>query len=306
MGKLYAIGESLIDLIFRDNKPVAAMPGGSSLNTCITLGRLGAPVYFISEYGYDPAGEIIHSFLADNHVRCDHVSRFRNGQTAIALAFLDRENNARYSFYKNYPAQRLPVEIPDFHPGDILLFGSFYALTGEVRPALTQILHKARDQGATILYDPNIRQSHKDDLNALRPFIRENISFADLIRGSDEDFLHIFGSRNPQESFNAVGNNHKILIYTASSNGVTFISAKGSRVYRVPSITPVSTIGAGDSFNAGIAYNLHREGCTGHPLDYDLCFWDRAIEQSITLATQVCLSYENYISREVAGKMMEQ
>ena len=63
MRKIYAIGETLLDIIFKNNQPQTAKPGGAMLNSVVSVGRMDLPVYFISEYGIDDAGNLVDSFL---------------------------------------------------------------------------------------------------------------------------------------------------------------------------------------------------------------------------------------------------
>src|ERR1035437_6824051 len=102
MRKVYTIGETVLDIVFKNLQPVAAKAGGSMLNTAVSLGRLGLPVHFISEYGIDTVGEIIDGFLNSNSVATQYVYHYADGKSALALAFLDEKNNANYSFYKAY------------------------------------------------------------------------------------------------------------------------------------------------------------------------------------------------------------
>lgn len=63
MRKIIGIGETILDIIFRNNQPSHAVPGGSTFNTLISLGRLGVPATFISEIGKDTVGDIIIDFM---------------------------------------------------------------------------------------------------------------------------------------------------------------------------------------------------------------------------------------------------
>ena len=53
MRKVFGIGETILDIIFRNDQPQKAVPGGSVFNGLISLGRLNVPVSFISERGND-------------------------------------------------------------------------------------------------------------------------------------------------------------------------------------------------------------------------------------------------------------
>ena len=73
MRKVIGIGETILDIIFKNEQPTAAKPGGSTFNSMITLGRLGVNTEFISEVGRDRLGDKIRAFLAENNVKADNV-----------------------------------------------------------------------------------------------------------------------------------------------------------------------------------------------------------------------------------------
>jgi len=301
MSRVYAFGETIYDITFRNGQPVAAWPGGALLNTGVTLGRLRVPVSLISEFGYDTIGNRIDSFLQDNGVSTSHIARYHNGKTAVSMAFLDKRNEAEYSFYKDYPPKRLQVTLPDFRPGDFFLFGSFFALNRDIRPRLLDMLHHARENNVLIMYDPNYRKTHINELSELRILITENISHASLVRGSDEDFYNIFGAATPDEAYRAVSHLSPVMIYTTSDKAVYLRTPGLSVEIPVPRIKTISTIGAGDTFNAGIVYEMYRKGIrpsslktlTGHD-------WKEILHTGITLAGEVCKHYENYIPKDFA------
>ncbi len=99
MRKIYGIGETVFDIIFKNEQPQAAKAGGAMLNSTVSLGRIGLPVSFISEYAGDNVGRIIDSFLIENGVSTAYVDHFKEGKTKLALAFLNEQNDASYTFY---------------------------------------------------------------------------------------------------------------------------------------------------------------------------------------------------------------
>ena len=296
MQKIYTVGESLLDIIFKGREPQTAKPGGSAFNASITLGRLGAPVNFISEMGDDRVGDLVGEFLEENGVSAKYISRYTPGQTAIALAFLDDRNDAEYEFYKDYPAQRLAVDFPDFQKDDILLFGSFYALNPGIRPRVKELLEKADRAGAIIIYDPNFRSSHLPERDKLVPVIRENMGYATLVRASDEDLVNIFETEGPDEAWEQVGSLTDALVYTANAKGVELRTSSLNLHMEVERIEPVSTIGAGDTFNAGLIYGLWKEGIKREQIEtLDKSKWEGLISRAILFSRAVCLSYDNYL-----------
>lgn len=305
MGKVYAIGETVLDIIFKGTEVKEAKPGGAMLNCSVSLGRAGLDISLITEFADDRVGKLVGAFLAKNRVDCQHVFTYDKGKTPLALAFLDDRNDASYVFYKSYPGVRLSIDIPRFTGNDILLFGSFYGIDPEIREKLLLIVHKAREAGTLILYDPNFRAPHAHELEKLRPYILENMRLADIVRGSDEDFQIIFGTDSLVDVRALTGNKPFALIMTKSSSAV-FIDAPGlCDSFPVKEITPVSTIGAGDNFNAGIIFGLSREKTTRKNLHLltDIQ-WKKIIESGIGFASDVCMSYENYISEDYSGSLV--
>ena len=293
---IYTVGETLLDIIFKGVEPQTAKPGGSAFNASVTLGRLGAPINFISETGQDKVGDLILHFMNENGVQAKFISRYPKGQTAIALAFLNENSDAEYQFYKDYPAQRLAVEFPDFQKDDLLMFGSFYALNPGIRPRVKELLEKADRAGATIMYDPNFRSSHLAERDQLVPVIRENLGYATLVRASDEDLLNIFDTDNPDEAWEKVAPLSDALVYTANADGVYLRTPSLSFHMEVESIEPVSTIGAGDTFNAGLIYGLWKKGYGREQIKMlNKDQWVEILAIAIQFSREVCLSYDNYL-----------
>ncbi|MEI8225722.1 MAG: PfkB family carbohydrate kinase [Bacteroidota bacterium] len=304
MRKIFGIGETVLDIIFKHGQPQAAKAGGSVLNSVVSMGRMELPVSFISEYGLDDVGNLIDNFLNNNGVNTSFVHRFHDGSTALALAFLDEKNDAHYTFYKDFPGKRLDIDFPVIKKDDIIQCGSFYAIWPEIREKFKKFIHGAKEEGALIIYDPNFRQTHLSELDILKPLIIENMQMASLLRGSDEDFKNIFGVNNPDEAWEVVKKFCKCLVYTANVEGVYVRTTSFSGKFPVQKITPVSTIGAGDNFNAGMITSIYSNGINMEQLEkLTEKEWSKVITTAVAFATHVCLSYENYISTEFAKKL---
>jgi len=307
MRKVFGFGETVLDIIFKDGQPRAAKPGGSVLNAFVSLGRLGWEPCFVSEYGQDNVGRLIEEFLVENGVNTRYINRFTDGQSALAMAFLDDDNNANYTFYKNFPDERLQELPEDIAADDIILFGSIYASTREVRRSVVRFLEMGLERGAIIIYDPNFRRAHLAELEELKPRIIENINYADIVRGSDEDFYLIFGAERPEKVLEIIDNETKLLLYTQNTDNVkVFLNSLEASI---PSekIKAVSTIGAGDNFNAGIIHWLLKNGTTRAGLqllqEEDLGYMAGT---GIKFATNVCLGFDNYISHDFARGILSE
>ena len=303
---IYTIGETVYDIIFDRSGMRAGKAGGSMLNTSVSLGRTELPVHFISELGMDDLGEQIIGFLNKNHVSTKFINRFENGQTPIALAFLDQSGNASYSFYKNYPDVRLQKPFPEVNKNDMVLFGSFFSLSPEVRKQVFGFLKQARTAGALIIYDPNIRKPKEKGIQDLLSMVFENFQMAHIIRASHEDFETLFGIDNPVEAGELVRKHSKAsLIYTQAGERIVVYSGQEMIEYSVPHIDVVSTIGAGDNFNAGIITALYKKGLNQDGLKtIPPDFWQSIISLGIAFSQEVCGSYENYISDSFAKNII--
>ncbi len=306
MSRIYTIGETVLDLLFKENVLRQAVPGGAMLNTAVSLGRLQLPVTLLSEWGKDVAGSLIHDFLKQNGVDVSFVYEYTEGKTALALASLNERGEATYTFYKDYPTLRLHVELPRFSPGDIVLFGSFFALDAQVRQPLLELLRKARQEGAMLIYDPNFRQNHLATLPDLMPLVKENFGLAHLVRGSHEDFMHLFGTSDPYEVFQrsaAMGCDH--IITTKGGEEMSFMKPMVNTSLQPYPADVISTVGAGDTFNAGLIFALHRRGI--HAANYrelPSCEWGDMLAVASAFAANACESYENYISVSFASQIL--
>ena len=159
MRKIIGIGETIMDIIFQNGQPTAAVPGGSVFNSMISLGRLGMNTTFISETGNDRVGRIVLDFLADNGVNNENVCVYYDGRTPISLAWLNKDNDAEYEFYKDYPNARLDVLWPRIEKDDIVMMSSYFVLNPVLRPKVLEFLKYAREREAIIYYDFNFRQN---------------------------------------------------------------------------------------------------------------------------------------------------
>ena len=298
---IYGVGETVFDIIFKDYAPQAAKPGGSAFNAMITLGRLGVPSEFISEVGNDRVGSHILDFLKNNGVGAGHVVQFDEGKSALSLAFLNDKSDAEYDFYKDYPNQRLNEEMPVFMNRDYLLFGSFYGLNPVLRPQIESLLDAASQENALILYDPNFRSSHLADLDLLKKIIEKNFSSSTIVRASDEDLYNIYGVKNAHDAWQKISQFCDYFVYTANSQGVDLVTKDFNLHIEVDRIEPLSTIGAGDTFNAGILYELYKRGITAGTLGaLGRNDWSEILKTAAAFSKEVCMSYENYISVDFA------
>lgn len=302
MRKVIGIGETILDIIFQNNQPSVAVPGGSVFNGIISLGRMGVNVNFISETGNDRVGNTILDFMIENNVPTEYMSVFPDGKSPVSLAFLDENSDAEYLFYKDYPSQRLDVIFPEINEDDIVVIGSYFALNPVLRDKVVELLEQAKEKKAIIYYDPNFRDTHKDEAMRLSSTIIENLEYANIVRGSKGDFINLYKMDNVDRIYK-----EKISFYcpnflcTNGSGEISLRTKATTKEYPVEQLDAVSTIGAGDNFNAGLIYGL---------LKYDVRYrdlevlteaqWDKIVKCGMDFSAEVCRSFSNSVSWEFA------
>ena len=304
MRKVIGIGETILDILFRNNQAATSVPGGSTFNSMISLGRVGVSSCFLSEIGDDKVGGIVRSFLKDNGVDDSYLTEYPEHKSPISLAFLDEDNNATYSFYKE-PFGKRDWECPTIERDDIVLFGSYYALNPDMRYKVTALLEQAHRAGAIIFYDVNFRRNHAGEAIKLMGTVIENLEYADIVKGSDEDFQVLYRIAEGAKVFKEKVDFYcPRLIYSRGAQGVDLYSRTLTKHYPIEPITPVSTIGAGDNLNAGIIYGLIKYRIRRDDLDnLSERDWDDVIRCGLEFAAETCRQADNYISREFAAKM---
>lgn len=302
MRKVIGIGETILDIIFKENQPTKAIPGGSVFNAMVSLSRLEVPICFISELGQDKVGEIIIDFMRHNRISTDHVDIFCDGKSPLSLAFLDDNNDAQYVFYTKYPDNRLNVVFPRINENDIVIFGSYYSVNPVLRDRTIEILEYAKARKAIIYYDPNFRNAHAHESMKVMPAVLENLEYADIVRGSVDDFKILFGESIPERIYkNRVKFYCPNFICTSGANGVDLFAPSGSEHFNVEPVKTVSTISAGDNFNAGILFGILKYNITLNNINsLSVDEWSHIVSCGIDLSREACKSYDNYISESVA------
>jgi len=293
MQRVIGIGETVLDILFKDDQPQKAVPGGSTFNSIVSLGRAGVPCAMVTEVGGDHVGDLICHFLQENGVSSEYVCRHGQVKSHISLAFLDEHNDAQYVFYKDHASVSLDGRLPEIKADDVVLFGSFFAVNPVIRPVVGGLLCAAREAGAWLYYDVNFRKPHIADLPEVMPNIEENMRLTDVVRGSMEDFGYLYGLHDGEAIYERVSRLCSTLILTDGARSIRVYTPEGCEVFPVKEIETVSTVGAGDNFNAGYIYAmLHGNG-------------DQAsrISMAQRWSQDVCRQIGNNISDEMVAQL---
>ena len=253
--RILGIGETVLDILFKDDQPLKAVPGGSTFNSIVSLGRAGVNCAMVTEGGCDHVGDLICNYLKENGVSSEYVCRREKAKSPISLAFLDEHNDAQYVFYKDPSPVALNGKLPEFNSDDVVLFGSFFAINPAIRQKVINLLRDAHKAGAWLYYDVNFRKNYIADIPILKPNIEENMSLANVVRGSMEDFDYLYGLNDGDAIYAQVSRYCTTLILTDGARPIRVYTPDGCETYPVQPIETVRTAGAGDNFNAGYIYS---------------------------------------------------
>lgn len=313
--RIIGIGETVLDILFKDDQPLKAVPGGSTFNSIVSLGRAGMNCAMVTDVGGDRVGDLICNFLQENGVSSEYVCRHENVKSHITLAFLNEHNDAQYVFYKDHASVSLDGPLPTFSKDDVVLFGSFFAINPVIRPVVGSLLRKAHEAGAWLYYDVNFRKNHIADLPDVMPNIEENMRLADVVRGSMEDFGYLLGLYDGDAIYERVSRYCHTLILTDGARQIRVYTPESCETYPVQPIETVSTVGAGDNFNAGYIYaklavengKLRMENSTSAKNNCQLSTINcQLIKMAQRWSQDVCRQLGNNISDELVEKLKKE
>ncbi|WP_243027923.1 carbohydrate kinase family protein [Thermus albus] len=285
-------GEVLVDLVLEGQDPLrfSGVLGGSVLNTATTLARLGFPVRFLSEVGEDWV-----SAWGEEEMRRRGLGLrlFRHpAPMPLALVRLDKEGNASYSFHRPFREPYHP-EPGSLKGAKTFHFGSLFALEDRTEEGLGLLLEEAEGEGALLSYDPNLRHPPTPKE---RKRMEAYLARVDLLKLSLEDAKLLF----PQDPVGAVkALDPPLRVLTLGEEGA--MAFLGEEEVRLPGkrVAVKDTVGAGDSFAAGLLALLLKRGFGKENLSrLSLEDLRDILEGSIALSALACTVRGAYLPEE--------
>ena len=258
-------GEALIDMLPRQTgdgeEAFAPYPGVAVFNTAIALGRLGTPSGFFCGISTDLFGEILETSLADANVDTSLSVRSSRPTTLAFVKLIDGQ--ATYTFYDENSAMRMltPDDLPMLPDAvEALVFGCISLVSEPCGSAFEALMMREAPRRVTMI-DPNIRTSFITDETSYRARMTRMIATADIVKLSDEDLAWLYGDGDILiHAQNIIAQGPKLVCITEGAKGAHGITKDLQIFENATKVDVADTVGAGDTFNAGILSSLHSAG----------------------------------------------
>lgn len=254
------VGEALVDVVRRSDGSLAEHPGGSPANVALGLGRLGRGVDLLTWFGADDRGALLRRHLERSQVTVAPGSDSAP-RTSVAEATLDDAGAATYTFDVTWEVPAIWTAPPTAPL--VVHTGSIAAVLEPGAADVLRILEAHRDS-ATITYDPNLRPSLMPPAEATRPVVERLVALADVVKVSDEDLAWLEPDEHPLDVARRWADaGPALVVVTRGGQGATALTQGHEVDVAAPPVTVADTVGAGDSFMAGLVDGLWDAGLLG-------------------------------------------
>lgn len=257
--KVLCLGEAVIDVVIREDSTNEHV-GGSPLNVAIGLATLGVPASICAWWGKDERGDRLTAWATSSGVSIMPGTDSAE-KTPVALAYLDAEGRATYEL-------DIPWDVPPL--GDLAQFGHLHtgSIAATVEPGGTAVVNAVRQirDIATVSYDPNIRPALMLTPNDVRGRIEAIVSLADLVKASDEDLDWLYPGEPVEDVMRRwINAGPAMVVVTRGPRGAYALLAGNRDLLQVNqmNVCVEDTVGAGDSFMAGLIAGLFAAGLLG-------------------------------------------
>lgn len=266
MFDITAFGELLIDFTPAGLSPAGNMlfernPGGAPANLLAAASRLGAAAAFIGMVGNDAFGHFLADTLGKYKINTEGLKFNETVKTTLAFVQLDSGGDRSFSFYRGPGADMMlsekDIDWSIIRSSRIFHFGALSMTDEPVRNATIKALEYARQCGAVISFDPNLRPPLWKSLDEAKRQMNKGLEYANILKLSEEELEFLTGEKDPAEgSKRLVKEGVRLVMVTMGPSGV-FYRTEGLAGH-VPTydVKVVDTTGAGDAFLGGALYRL--------------------------------------------------
>ncbi|MCD8151293.1 MAG: carbohydrate kinase [Clostridiales bacterium] len=257
-----ALGELLIDFTesgtsSQGNPLLEVNPGGAPCNVLAMLSKLGKKTAFIGKVGRDSFGRSLREAVQDCGIDVSNLMEDESVHTTLAFVHTQPDGDREFSFYRNPGAdmmlQRGEVNADLIRNTRIFHFGTLSSTHEPAREATRYALAVARESGALISFDPNVREPLWDTLDDARREIEYGLSVCDILKISDNEVEFLTGTTDYAEGVAMLREKYKLpLVFVTMGKEGSKAFYRGMEVTVAPFLQEhtIETTGAGDTFAA--------------------------------------------------------
>ncbi|XP_014513118.1 probable fructokinase-5 [Vigna radiata var. radiata] len=267
-----SFGEMLIDFVpdtsgvsLAESNAFIKAPGGAPANVACAVAKLGGNAAFIGKVGDDEFGKMLVDILRKNKVNTDGICFDTEARTALAFVTLRKDGEREFMFYRNPSADMLLAE-SELNMGlikkaKVFHYGSISLISEPCRSAHLAAMKVARESGALLSYDPNLRLPLWPSKEAARSGIKSIWFDADFIKVSDDE-VKFLTEGDPEKEDVVMSLWHdrlKLLLVTDGEKGCRYFTKNFKGRVNGFSVKAIDTTGAGDSFVGALLTSVARD-----------------------------------------------
>ena len=316
MNDVVAMGELLIDFTMngesgQGNPLFEANPGGAPCNVLAMLQKLGKRTAFIGKVGNDMFGKMLEERAGSTGIDLKGRKKDEAGHTTLAFVQTFADGDRDFSFYRN-PGADMQLKKEDIHldlleQTKLFHFGTLSMTHDEVREATKFAVEYAKEQGALISFDPNIREPLWSSMDLARKQVEYGLGMCDILKISDNEIVWLTGEEDYSKGVAELKEKYDIPLILVS------MGKEGSRAYYKDSMVEksafvqpntIETTGAGDTFMACVLHKVLQDGLENlkeEQLDEMLTFANAAASLITTRKGALRVMPEEHDIREMIG-----
>ncbi len=272
MPKAICIGELLIDFVSTTPDVTLAeapgfvkAPGGAPANVAVGLAKLGVDTGFIGKVGTDPFGDFLSGTLQQNSVDTSYLISGESSRTTLAFVATRSDGMKDITFYRHPGAdiQLSPDEVDTdyIQSAELFHYGSVSLSHSPTREATLKAIQCAKNSGAFISYDPNLRLMLWDSADDAKYWIWEVMHYADVVKISEEEWEFVTGDVELASGIKRIlGLGVKLIVVTLGERGCYYTNGVIEGSIDGNDVKVVDTLGAGDAFVAAMLTQLIKHG----------------------------------------------
>ncbi|KAE8076534.1 hypothetical protein FH972_015177 [Carpinus fangiana] len=260
-GLIVSFGEMLIDFVptvsgvsLAEAPGFVKAPGGAPANVAIAVSRLGGKASFVGKLGDDEFGRMLAGILEQYGVDGRGINFDQGARTALAFVTLRNDGEREFMFYRNPSADMLlrpdELNVELIRSAKVFHYGSISLIVEPCRSAHLKAMEVARDAGALLSYDPNLRLPLWPSPEEAREQIMSIWDKADVIKVSDVEleFLTKSDKIDDASALSLWHPNLKLLLVTLGDHGCRYYTKNFHGAVEAFHVKTVDTTGAGDAF----------------------------------------------------------